>query len=880
MKLLVLIDTDCHLKLLPHFLAHYARIGVDQFVCGLYGRAVDQARVLLARHPSVIVADYGTEREDETASNHWGAHVNDFRRQYCQPAEWSLFADVDEFHEYPVDFFAQLDPQINAIRGKWLERLATPDGQLLPCSPSPSLAQQYPFATREDFWGNSQKIMAVRDDLELSDGYHWVKGGATQPVYYPTDLNIHHFRSDDRAVSKDQHLKWTRPYLFANEDAPAVRGLFAVEPPFPPAATNGNRRRPAAATPAVDPNDASSPPVIWLVGDGRSGTTWLADLINYRQAYRFMFEPLHPWRWRFISQANPYLYLAPQTGAEYLPIFRQIFSGQLHDVRMDGPMRPLPDQHSPVLNNDNGLLIKDIFAHFCLKWVDQHFPRVKKVLLLRHPFAVALSKLKLMERGWAWLREPQRLFAHPQLSADFLQPFTEVLQDVTSNFEKQVLAWAILHYVALVQLNEADIHLVFYEELCANFEGEMRRLLAYLGEDADQPLDERLLRLCRTPSPTADEWSAIHHNSNLLDGWRPQLTAEELGMGDYILNVFGLGQIYNSSRLLPNRQAAEFMLSAASMASAPAMPAPASGTPANTGLIDAPPIIRTVPGKLAYLIVAHHQPNHLARLIQALDDEHSYFFIHIDEKVSLAPFQAAVGQRDNLVFLPNRVNIQWATFSIVQAMLNLLQTAVASGHLFTYYTVLSGNDYPIKHKQEIYRQLQASDCQFLRIDRKLTDEPTNSHRHFIKDLPQGRYFGDLTPYHGSMYWSLTADCIRFVLNFVANNPDYVAIHQHVFAPDEVFFHTLVKHSPFAGAITHDFSDGSYPDHVHHGNHFIDWSGRRKRARLTLDEADFDDLLASPALFARKFNQQTSSKLLDLLDQHVHCSCVKESVNHG
>ena len=85
MKLLVLIGTDCHLKQLPHFLAHYAAIGVDQFVCGLHGHGADQARALLARYPFVIVADYGTEPYDEVAHRHWGMHFNDFRRQYCQP---------------------------------------------------------------------------------------------------------------------------------------------------------------------------------------------------------------------------------------------------------------------------------------------------------------------------------------------------------------------------------------------------------------------------------------------------------------------------------------------------------------------------------------------------------------------------------------------------------------------------------------------------------------------------------------------------------------------------------------------------------------------------------------------------------------------------
>src|SRR5215510_7257984 len=145
MKLLVLIGTDYHLNQLPHFLAHYAGIGVDMFVCGLHGHGVDQARALLAPYPFVIVAHYGTERYDEVANSHWVTHFNDFRREYVQPDEWCLFADVDEFHEYTVDFFADLDPRINAIRGKWVGRLATSDGQLLPCSPRGNIGQQFPF---------------------------------------------------------------------------------------------------------------------------------------------------------------------------------------------------------------------------------------------------------------------------------------------------------------------------------------------------------------------------------------------------------------------------------------------------------------------------------------------------------------------------------------------------------------------------------------------------------------------------------------------------------------------------------------------------------------------------------------------------------------
>jgi Core-2/I-Branching enzyme/Glycosyl transferase family 2 len=282
------------------------------------------------------------------------------------------------------------------------------------------------------------------------------------------------------------------------------------------------------------------------------------------------------------------------------------------------------------------------------------------------------------------------------------------------------------------------------------------------------------------------------------------------------------------------------------------------------------PEINHTPFKLAYLIVAHHQPKHLNRLIRALNQEVSYFFIHIDAKAHLPSFQAVVSQFDNVIFVSNRVTVEWSKFSVVQAVLNLIQAAVISGHSFRYFTLLSGADYPVKHRQVIATRLLNSNRQYMRIDRRLTRDPENTHGYLLRNLPPGRYFGNMIPYHGSMYWSLTADCIRFMLDFINRNPGYLDVHRHVSIPDEVFFHTLVKHSPFADAITHDFSAGSYPNHTHHGNHFIDWAGLRKRDYLTLHECDFEDLLTCDALFARKFDEYKSSKLLDLLDIYVHC----------
>jgi hypothetical protein len=273
----------------------------------------------------------------------------------------------------------------------------------------------------------------------------------------------------------------------------------------------------------------------------------------------------------------------------------------------------------------------------------------------------------------------------------------------------------------------------------------------------------------------------------------------------------------------------------------------------------------------AFLIIAHHQPNHLARLVRALDGCGSRIFVHVDAKVPLGPFQVAVPQQAKLAFVEDRLAVGWGELSVVEATLKLIDLAIASGAEFRYFTLLSGSDYPIRPIGEIISRLRASNDEYLRVDRCLTDDPGGSHHHVLGTLPGRRYFGNLTPFHGSMHWALTNKCVRYVRQFMADYPGFLEFHRNVVAPDEVFFHTIVKQSPFAAAIVQDFSNGIHPNRTQHGLHFIDWRSPWPQADLTLDENNLDDLLASDCLFARKFDEIRSRRLLDLLDQRVHKS---------
>jgi hypothetical protein len=192
---------------------------------------------------------------------------------------------------------------------------------------------------------------------------------------------------------------------------------------------------------------------IWIVGDGRSGTTWLADLINVRKTYREMFEPFHP---VYLNEMRGvyWKYLRPHdTDQTFYRLARRVFSGRLQHPRVDA-------QNKRVVYN--GLLIKDIFAHLFLKWACLRFTHVKKILLMRHPFAVAVSKQKL--KGWRWMANPSDFLDCSALYADYLYGFKDLIRETKGYFERQVLIWAVIHYVALNQLERNDVILVFYEE--------------------------------------------------------------------------------------------------------------------------------------------------------------------------------------------------------------------------------------------------------------------------------------------------------------------------------------------------------------------------------------------------------------------------------
>lgn len=330
----------------------------------------------------------------------------------------------------------------------------------------------------------------------------------------------------------------------------------------------------------------------------------------------------------------------------------------------------------------------------------------------------------------------------------------------------------------------------------------------------------------------------------------------------------------------------------------------------------------------AYLILAHHQPDLLARLVDRLLDSDAHVFLHVDRRARLAPFSEAIARTanpwlENLHLAVDRRRVSYFGFSTVEATLSLMQQAVGFGR-FSYYSLLSGVDYPIKSRSYLRDVFENSETEYITYW-KLEDRPSWKHKiehYFLTDLvpirdlrrPRLRRFwkvGDflrfhywktffryrnrfpkrkfpfeyLVPYGGSQWWSLTHGCVRYVLDHVAEHPELVRFYRFTECPDELFFQTIIMNSPFATKAANyelyrkwssetpapEKTDDSRLPEGSFNLRYIDWTGPYGGERgypYILDERDLPRLHETECLFARKFDTDRSAGLLDRIDDEL------------
>ncbi len=304
---------------------------------------------------------------------------------------------------------------------------------------------------------------------------------------------------------------------------------------------------------------------------------------------------------------------------------------------------------------------------------------------------------------------------------------------------------------------------------------------------------------------------------------------------------------------------------------------------------------------IVYLIRAHRGPQQVARMVDALRQPGARFFIHIDRKVDEVPFRRALearGPTDDIRFAQRRVVMNWGGFSLVEATLSCMREILADGTPDRICS-MSGQDYPLISNAAIADYLaRQPDTEFIsygamppafwppeymsRIERYhffdwaplVWPDNTNGavsrrapyrlrlvRKLASRLLPKRPFPAGFSPYGGSAWWCLTGATTRRLLEMSDAHHELSRFYRYTEHPEEMYFQTLLLNSGIDPArFRGEYRESELGDYLW----FVDW--RRKASPRTLRESDLDLLLASNRMFARKFDAEIDSRILDLIDE--------------
>lgn len=282
--------------------------------------------------------------------------------------------------------------------------------------------------------------------------------------------------------------------------------------------------------------------------------------------------------------------------------------------------------------------------------------------------------------------------------------------------------------------------------------------------------------------------------------------------------------------------------------------------------------------KVCYLILAHNNFRHLDRLIKALADEGSSFYIHIDKKVE----ETYIPSSEKVSVIPERVDINWGGFSMIDATLALLNYGIAHSPNADYYMLISGVDYPIRSKEFLYNLLEKGQEYIDLAAVPVPYKPVERYEYYYFDYDR-RNLKHYNPkflaevllkkfkikrkapfkiYAGTQWFALTRACVQYVLDTVNKDKRYIDFFRRTLVPDEAFFQTVVGNSPFyertASSLTYTDWEVTVPPAVIEERH----------VEFLKTHIEFNDEYGQRfPYFARKFNDD-SEKLLEKIEEEL------------
>lgn len=211
----------CGLDLLPHWLEHYTRLGVDQILLAIGFTPAqnflkgDQCADNILPRAIAIVRSYPVTVYPFCYDEYHTIYMQDIRGRVKEYAgvrldDWVLHADLDEFYEFPVplrELIREMEDKNDwAIHGHILDRVAA-DGSLAKVVPDCNIGEQFPIGCRltgRVFGANTRKIMLCRGRVRVNPGNHNTFNArfGRCPIGDQSQYIAHHFRWTDTLIPR------------------------------------------------------------------------------------------------------------------------------------------------------------------------------------------------------------------------------------------------------------------------------------------------------------------------------------------------------------------------------------------------------------------------------------------------------------------------------------------------------------------------------------------------------------------------------------------------------------------------------------------------------------------------------------------------------
>lgn len=296
--------------------------------------------------------------------------------------------------------------------------------------------------------------------------------------------------------------------------------------------------------------------------------------------------------------------------------------------------------------------------------------------------------------------------------------------------------------------------------------------------------------------------------------------------------------------------------------------------------------------KHAYLIMAHNNFGQLKKLLKCLDHPRNDLFIHVDKKSDCDLDEVASVVTHSKVVFTRRINVSWGGYSQIGAELILLEEAILHG-TYERYHLITGVDLPLRKQQDIHNFFDAHpDVEFISggcarsQDEQWFIDRVRYYYPLQEILPKNGYFSkvirkmlqaaqkmigvnrvkntDMKFGVGSAYFDITDRFARYV---VSQKETIRNRFSRTFCADELFLQWVYIHweNPNPRYVSdhppHPYIEKTYFDVCR----AIDWV---RGSPYVFMRSDYQMLMESGCLFARKFDERADDLVIDMIVSQV------------